>query len=81
MVIFVFLKFPKPQNSMHWGTMMSVGGFWLGFSKRFFSLPTSLSLYDADDSLTIAGEDSCMMRLVSFSSSDDDDDGSVSFAI
>ena len=49
------------------------------FKEVFFSLSTSLSLYDANDLLTTAGDDFCMIRLISFSSSDDN--GSVSFAI
>ena len=49
------------------------------FKEVFFSLSTSLSLYDANHLLTTAGDDFCMIRLISFSSSDDN--GSVSFAI
>ena len=61
------------------------------FKRGSFSLPTSLSLSDADDSLAIRGlffffglatsislsGDSCMSRLISTSLSDDD--GSVFF--
>ena len=62
------------------------------FKRVSFSLPTSLSLSDADNSLAIRGlffffglatsislsGDSCMSRLISTSLSDDD--GSVFFA-